>query len=151
MDVEADDEGVLVESEFLFALRRGDKHHHEAKKILELCRKGLVKLQVLSSAVMEVKAVLYSHGLKGKRVEEVCSLMDAQLIMGGVSEYAPLTFADAVVAEVLRNQHPQLRFFDALHIAAAKNLDKPLLSNDKDYPAIWTKTISFRGLLKNFP
>ena len=107
-----------------------------------------MKLQVLSSAVIEVKAVLYSHGFKGRHVEEVCSLMDAQLIENGVSEYVPVTLADAVLAEVLRNQHPQLTFFDALHIATAKNLDKPLLSNDEDYPSIWMKTISFKDFLR---
>jgi len=53
---------------------------------------------------------------------------------GGVSEYVPATPTDAILAEVLRNQH-QLKFFDALYIATAKNLDKPLLSNDENYPA----------------
>ena len=100
MAAETDEEGFLIESEFLFALRKGDKHHGEAMKILDLCRRGLVKLQVLSSAVIEVKAVLYSHGFKGRRVEEVCSLMDAQLVEGGVSEYVPVTLGDAVLADV---------------------------------------------------
>ena len=54
--------------------------------------------------------------------------------LGGVSEYVPATPTDAILAEVLRNQH-QLKFFDALYIATAKNLDKPLLSNDENYPA----------------
>ena len=150
MVAETDEEEFLIESEFLFALRKGDKHHDEAMKILDLCKRGLVKLQVLSSAVIEVKAVLYSHGFKGRRVEEVCSLIDAQLIESRVSEYVPVTLADAVLAEVLRNQHPQLTFFDALHIAAAKNLDKPLLSNDEVYPEVWMKTISFKNFLESF-
>ena len=55
MVAETDEEEFLIESEFLFALRKGDKHHDEAMKILDLCKRGLVKLQVLSSAVIEVK------------------------------------------------------------------------------------------------
>jgi predicted nucleic acid-binding protein len=149
MAAQSSGEGFLVESEFLFALRKSDKHHGEATKILELCKKGVVRLLVLSSAVMEVKAVMYSQGFKGRLVEEVCSLVDAQLVEAGVSEYVPTTLADAVLAEVLKNQHPSLTFFDALHVATARNLNMPLLSNDKDQRSAWTKTITFRKFLEN--
>lgn len=151
MVAEPGEEEALVESEFLFAIRKGDKHHGEAVKILELCRKGLVKLRVLSSAVAEVRAVLYSQGFRGRRVEEVCSLMDAQLLEAGVKEYEPITLADAVLAEVLKNQHPSLTFFDALHVATARRLNMMLLSNDDDQRNAWVKTVSFREFLENFP
>ena len=75
---------------------------------------------------MEVKAVMYSQGFKGRLVEEVCSLVDAQLVQAGVSEYVPTTLADAVLAEVLKNQHPSLTFFD-VHVATAGNLNMPPL------------------------
>lgn len=145
----SEEEG-LVESEFLFAIKKGDKHHGEAEKILGLCKKGLVKLRVLSSAVAEVRAVLYSRGFKGRQIEGVCSLMDAQLLEAGIKEYEPITLADAVLAEVLKHQHPRLTFFDALHVATARRLNMMLLSNDRDQRAAWSKTVSFKEFLKNF-
>jgi len=139
---------VLTETEFLFGLRKGDKHHDAVKRILKACADGLLKVQVLSSAVVEVEAVLCSHGLKPREVEEACSLMDVQLIEADVDEYVPLTLADAVLAGRLRDHHPKLTFFDALHVATARRLGKPLLSNDPAYQEAGAKTIGFKKLLE---
>ena len=151
MVAEGNEREALAETEFLFGLRRGNRHHDTVMRILEICIKGLLKVQVLSSAVVEVKAVLYSRGLKPREVEEACSLMDVQLIEAGIDEYTPLTLADATLAERLRNQYPKLTFFDALHVATARRLDRPLLSNDPTHLEAGATAIKFKKLIEEFP
>ena len=137
----------LAETEFLFGLRKGDRHHSAVTKILDACISGLVDIQILSSAVVEVKAVLYSRGLKPHEVEETCSLMDAQLVEAGITGYVATTLSDAIVSERLREQHPDLTFFDALHLAIARRLDKPLLSNDLVIKEAEPRSIMFQELI----
>ncbi|KPV65404.1 MAG: hypothetical protein AOA65_0195 [Candidatus Bathyarchaeota archaeon BA1] len=151
MVAEGDRGESLAETGFLFGLRRGDRQHDAVMKILEICIKGLLKVQVLSSAVVEAKAVLYSRGLKPREVEEACSLMDVQLIGAGIEEYTPLTLADATLAERLRSQYPKLTFFDALHVATARKLGKPLLSNDPAHLEAGAAAIKFKKLIEEFP
>jgi predicted nucleic acid-binding protein len=148
MDAKGSKEEVLVETEFLFGLRKGDRYHEAVKRILGLSKKGLLKILVLSSAVVEVKAVLASQGLKLSQIEEACSLMDIQLLESNIEEYVPVTLADIVIATRLRSQLPKLTFFDSLHISTAKRLDKILLSNDPIYRKAWPKTIQFKEQLK---
>jgi hypothetical protein len=54
---------ALVESDFLLGLRKGDRIHGDAIKALTMHRKGTLQLRILSSAVIEVSAALYSKGL----------------------------------------------------------------------------------------
>ena len=148
MASERDGREVLAETEFLFGLRKGDRRYDVVVKILELCKKGLLRVRILSSAVVEVKAILYSHGLKPSDVEEACSLMDIQLVEANIVEYEPLTLADVVLAGRLRSQSPRLTFFDSLHAATAKRLNKALLSNDPIYREVEVKTVGFKELVE---
>jgi len=148
---EGNEREVLAETEFLFALRKGDRHHNAVTRILEVCTRELLKIKVVSSAAVEIKAVLYSHGFKVREVEEACSLMDAQLVETHIDEYVPLTLADGTLAERLRAQYPKLTFFDALHVATARRLGKPLLSNDPVLREAGATTITFEKLLDYFP
>jgi len=65
-----------------------------------------------------------------------------------VDEYVPATRTDAILAEVLRNQH-QLRFFDAIYIATAKNWQASPFKR-LELSGVWMKTISFKIFWKDF-
>jgi|SRR5438128_2386664 len=89
---------ALIESDFLFGLRLSDKRHRRVTRALGAHRKGDLQLRVLSSAVVEVTAVLYSRGLGPAEPEDALSLMDATLAGYGVRQFLPVEMADVVVA-----------------------------------------------------
>ena len=124
---------VLVESDFLFGLRQSDRRHENVLRALARHSRGNLTIRVLSSAVAEVRTVLYSRGLGPKESEDVLSLMGAMLAEHGVQEYLPIEIADVVVAERLRADQSQLGFFDSLHAATSKRLGIPVLSSEGAY------------------
>ena len=137
---------VLVESDFLFGLRSGDRRHEDVSNALLMSKKGVLEAGVLSSAVIEVRATLYSRGLGSHEVEDAVALMDAILSEAGVKNYIPVKLSDVVLSEILRSQFGELTFFDALHAAISKRMDTPLLSGDAIYKQIGIKTISYEEL-----
>lgn len=137
---------ALVESDFLFGLREGDKHHGDVDRALSTCRKGLLDITILSSAVVEVRATLYSRGLASREIEEVVALMDAMLADAGAKDYVSIKLSDIVVAEILRSQTTELSFFDSLHAAASKRARIPLLSSDSIYERIGVTTMNYEEL-----
>ena len=105
MALPEDRQKALVESDFLFGLRLSDVRHDGVVRAPASHRAGSLGIKVLSSAVMEVRAVLYSRGLGLEVSEEALSLMGATLAEHGVREFLPVEIADVVVAERLRLQH----------------------------------------------
>ena len=127
---------ALIESDFLSGLRQSDKRHDKVVRALGAHRNGDLELRVLSSAVMEVRAVLYSRGLGPSESEDALSLMDAILAEYGVRTFLPVEMADVVVAERLRLQQAELGFFDSLHAATSRRLGLPILSPEGIYRRI---------------
>lgn len=146
MALKASKKVTLVESDFLFGVRKGDRNHAGVVKTLGMHKRGSLQLRILSSAVIEVRAVLYSKGLALHQVEDVVSLIDAELNDFGVRIYAPVRLSDIVVAERLRDEFPNLTFFDSLHAAVSKRLGMPLLSNDPIYKEIGVQAVNFDEL-----
>ncbi len=124
---------VAVESDFLFGLRRSDTRHANVMAALKMHREGSLLILLLSSAVLEVRAVLYSRGMKGIEVEEAFSLMAALLAEYGVAGSSDLSLSDVIVAERMRGDMPSLTFFDSLHAATTKRLGMTLLSSEGSY------------------
>lgn len=137
---------VLVESDFLFGLRRGDRHHEGVCKALSMHREGPLDISILSSAVVEVRTTLYSRGLRLHEVEDALALMDAILSDAGVRSYISLRLSDVVLAERLRSQFTELTFFDSLHAATSKRAGVPILSGDPIYRKIGVATITYEEL-----
>ncbi len=125
----------------MLGLRGNDRRHAKVQHVLRLNAEGSLSATVLSSAVMEVRAVLYSRGLPPEAVEEAFSLMDAILASNDVNTTAPVHLADVVVADRMRNQEPSLGFFDSLHAAASKRLGKVILSSEGIYRRIGLPTL----------
>jgi hypothetical protein len=115
-------------------------------KALGMQREGKLSLRVLSSAALEVRAVLYSRGLGPKDVEEAFSLMAAMLADHGVGESVPVELADVIVAERLRGERADLGFFDSLHAASSKRLGLSLLSSEGVYQRLGLSVIDLDKL-----
>lgn len=135
-----------MESDFLFGLREGDEHHGDVDKALSMCKKGILDISVLSSAVVEVRTTLYSRGLTFREVEDSTALMDAMLSEAGVKNYVPVKLSDVVLAEILRSQFTELTFFDSLHAAISKRIGAPIVSGDPIYQKIGVTTSSYEEL-----
>jgi len=100
---------------------------------LKMHREGSLLILLLSSAVLEVRAVLYSRGMKGIEVEEAFSLMAALLAEYGVAGSSDLSLSDVIVAERMRGDMPSLTFFDSLPAATTMRLGMTLLSSEGSY------------------
>ncbi len=137
---------VVVESECLLGLRKGDRNHEDVTRALHMHKKGSLHLRILSSAVIEVRAVLYSKGISFPQVEDVISLIDAELNDFGVKSYVPIRLSDIVLSERLREEFPRLTFFDSLHAAISKRLGLSLLSNDPIYNQVGVQAVKFGEL-----
>jgi len=109
-------------------------------------RNGAIKISVLSSAIMEVRTVLYSRALKLGQIEDVLSLMDEGLNDYKVTTYVPVKITDGVLAERLRTLFPKLTFFDSLHAAISKRLDSAILSSDPIYKEIGVSSFNYNEL-----
>ncbi|MGH9919756.1 MAG: hypothetical protein ACRD6W_12940 [Nitrososphaerales archaeon] len=137
-----------MESDFLFGLRRSDARHAKVVTALEMHREGSLRIALLSSAVLEARAVLYSRGLKSKEAEEAFSLMAALMAEYGVSESLPVGLGDVIVAERMRGDEPSLTFFDSLHAATSKRLGVTLLSSEGSYGRLGLSVIDLDKLKK---
>lgn len=137
---------VLVESDFLFGLRKGDKHQEGVSKALSMHRKGNLGISILSSAAVEVRTTLYSRGLRFHEVEDALAFIDAILSDADVRSYVPLRLSDVVLAERLRSQFAELTFFDSLHAAASKRVGVPLLSGDTIYRKVGVNALVYEEL-----
>lgn len=124
---------VAVESDFLLGLRKPDARHSNVVSALKKHREGSLLITPLSSAVMEVRAVLYSRGMRPEEVEEVFTLMASILADYNIPEPVSLSLSDVVAAEKMRNDWPTLTYFDSLHAATSKRLGVSLLSSEGVY------------------
>ncbi len=137
---------VLVESDFLLGLKKGDRVHADVLRALGMHKRGFLQLRILSSAVIEVRTVLYSKGFSLNQAEDIISLIDAELNDFGVRIYVPIRLSDIVLAEHLRDEFPKMTFFDSLHASASKRLGLSLLSNDPIYEEIGVQALNFSEL-----
>lgn len=127
---------ALVETDFLFGLRKSDPRNGGVMKALKAVKDGQLELQVLASAVLEVRTVLYSRGMSPSECEVVVSTMDFALAEHGVRKFLQTELADLVVAERLMSLHPDLGFFDSIHAAPATRHQIPILGSEGVYQRI---------------
>lgn len=125
------DRSILVETDFLFGLSARDKLHPYVSKILEMHRRGEVRIIISSASPIEASLTLLSHGIDPGTIIRVLELMNAKLIEYRVKDYAPITLEALAKAMELRGKYGMLAFFDSIHLALAITLDIPLLTSDK--------------------
>ena len=111
-------ERVLVETDFLFGLRRGDELHDAVMSLLEDARAGRVAISLSPAAPLEAALVMRSAGLDDSSVARALSAMQAILSTFARVESPGLSLSHAALAAELRERYDQ-GFFDSIHGAVA--------------------------------
>lgn len=119
----------LVETDFLFGLRPSDRYYSKVENALKLAQKKQVELKVISSAIFEIRTVLYSQGKRPEEISKILTLMKKKLDEHNVKEEI-IQVDDFILADYLRSKYDELTFFDALHAAMSKRRKIPLYGND---------------------
>ena len=137
----------IVETEFLFGLRKNDKWYKQVSKIIELYKnRNLEPLFSCSSAFLEAGLVLQSHGLPAEQIEDVLLLMKQKMVETGIAE-VELDSDDIIrLYELLRRY--DIEYFDAMQAAVALGRKAILITNDKTFKKLGIKTLTFQELLK---
>jgi len=137
----------IVETEFLFGLRKNDKWHDHVMKILDLHKKGKIdELSSSASAFLEVGTVLQTHNIQPEQIEETLFLIKQKLTEANIEEIE-LNSDDIIrLYELLRRY--DIEFFDAMQAAVAIGKNATLVTNDKIFAKIGLKTISFTELVR---
>lgn len=137
---------VFVESDFLFGLRNSDIRHSHVMRALSRHRQDRIHIEILSSAVVEVRTVLASREIEPKIIEELLSLMAALLDDYGVRDFVPLGLSEVILAERMRSQWADLSFFDSLHAATSKSQKRKLLSSEGIYERVGLDVIDLDSI-----
>jgi len=120
----------LVETDFLFGLRHSDRYNPKVEEALNLTKNKKVELKVITSAIFEVRTVLYSQGKNSEEIRQILTLMKQKLDDNNIKEEY-IKFDDFILADYLRSQHGKLTFFDALHAAVSQRKKISLYGNDE--------------------
>ncbi len=138
-------EEILVETDFLFGLNPEDKLNEYVKKIINQHNRGKIICKVAGTALMEFRAVLYSHGLSSKEVYEAL-LIILNVLSENKIEVISIKPQHLIMGDLLRTKYNILTFFDALHAGVAYEEGIKLVSNDNVYSKI--KEIEFMQINK---
>ena len=121
---------ILVETDFLFGLRKSDKLNKYVMKLLQLHRRGEFKILISSPSFLEVALVLLSRGFKPVQASRVLELMKLKLQEYRVRDYVSLTPEVVIQALFFKNKY-NITFFDSLHLSGAKVNNLTLVTRDK--------------------
>ena len=135
----------VAETEFLFSLRPKDRWNRLSRKILQKVSQHRIQLSVLESAVLEMRAVLYSQGKGSRETYASLILIKRKLVKHGISE-EPTSIDDYILADKLREDFGELTYFDSMHAAAALRRNQTLITNDSVYGRCEVKTVTFAEL-----
>ncbi len=120
----------FAETDFLFGLRISDRYNSPVEKTLILAKNKKIEIKVITSAIFEVRTVLYSQGKNPDEISRTLTLMKQKLNNNKIKEEF-IKFDDTILADYLRSQHNRLTFFDALHAAVSQRRKVPLYGNDE--------------------
>ncbi len=135
----------VAETEFLFSLRPEDRWNRLSRKILQKVSQHRIQISVLESAVLEMRAVLYSQGKGSRETYTSLILIKRKLVKHGISEEAT-SIDDYILADKLREDFGELTYFDSVHAAAALRRNQTLITNDSVYDRCEVKTVTFAEL-----
>ena len=117
---------VVVDTEFLFGLRKDDPYHPDCKIILE---KGFKHLVIPGFAILEIVLVLMSQKKDNSSIRGFLeSLLDIK------SEYhleeRKIGLEEIIKGLEILDTYPDRSFFDAMMAGIALLTDQEILSND---------------------
>mgnify|MGYP000029322269 FL=1 len=137
----------LVETEFLLGLRPSDKWNNLVKEIILLSKMKNVSINYTLSSLLEIRAILYSHGKKAGFVHRAIAHLKAKLDEEGIVE-VPLTSDDIILADKLREE-TEATYFDVLHAAVALRTNLTLISNDPIFQSLGVKCLTMKEAIEH--
>lgn len=131
----------LIETDTLYAfLNSNDVNHKFANNVILRVNDGELEAKFSSVSLIELQLIYKSKEIE---YEFEFDLVELQRIKNVV--WAPLDTISSLTAIHLRKKY-NLSFFDSLHVGIAINLDKQIISQDKEYDNVIGLTrISFNS------
>lgn len=120
---------VLIDADVLFSYLVADKLVLQSEKLLSRSNEGLVRLLAASEVYDDIITALRSSGTAVELVIQL--LTDLRKIP---HEVLPTTLDVALEAAYLYSRHGgsrKLHYFDAFHVATAKQHELPLVTSDR--------------------
>lgn len=121
----------LIETDLLYSfLNANDINHTFANNIILQVNSGDLAVKFSSVSLIELQLIY-----KSKKIEYEFELDLVELQRIKNIEWALLDTISSLTAIHLRKKY-NLSFFDSLHVGIAINLDKQIISQDKEYDRI---------------
>lgn len=136
---------MVVDTEFIFALRKSDRLHKEIEEILTFNH----PLAISSPSIFETILVLLSHG---KTESQIITFIET---IGEISLKHNIMFVNNDIEHIieglrLHRDHEKGGLFDSLIAGAAKKISGKILANDKAFEGIHGLTrITFKQFLES--
>lgn len=125
----------VLDTEVLFALNPGDKHHKHALKLLSELREKGVRLHAPDTALMEFQIVLRSISKEPAKIRKAVLALRTALQINGATETSTVD-SQLVARQCEIEEKYDLSFFDSLIAASALRLDLGILSDDRAFDRI---------------
>ena len=139
----------ILETEFLFALREGDRFHSQALQILSRYEElQLADLKVSTTGFLEVANVLRGRNFKSERIAQVLGEMRRKMNLHDLQEVKLDAEIIEKCEELISKKELNLTYFDALHAAAAALYDRTIISNDNIFDKLGIRRISFKDFVQ---
>ncbi len=123
-------ERILVETDFLFALRRKDPLHKAAIKLLDEASRGTLKIHVSPSSSIEASLIMKAAGIDEEDVSKALRAMEEAIGIYTSPSFPILTLTHASLAAELRKKY-DLTFFDSIHASVALLENLTYVGNDE--------------------
>jgi len=121
----------LIETDLLYSLlNANDINHKFAHNVILQVNSGELAVKFSSVSLIELQLIY-----KSKKIEYEFELDLVELQRIKNIEWALLDTISSLTAIHLRKKY-NLSFFDSLHVGIAINLDKQIISQDKEYDRI---------------
>ena len=120
---------VLVETDFLFALKPSDTAHEAALDLLRDASTGIVRLYISPISPVEASLVMRASGLNNKEISRALKAMEDAMREYTSPLYPELTLTHLAVAAELRDTYG-LTLFDSAHVSIALSKRLTYVSND---------------------
>lgn len=122
-------EKILVETDFLFALRPSDPIHEAVLTLLEDSAKGVIRLHISPVSPVEASLIMKGAGLDDRDISIALKAMETSVRKYSNPSYPELSLSDVALASELRQKHG-LTFFDSVHASVSLSKNLTYVSND---------------------
>ncbi len=126
----------LIDTSTIYAFLNNNSEFHEyATRVMEKINKGKDLINISTVSIVELHFIYKAHGVNEGFEKDLSELRSLRNLV-----WAPLDVASTLTAMALKKAY-KLSFFNALHAGIAINLDKQIISQDKEFDQV-------KGLIK---